>query len=61
MIGYADWISLKHNSFHATGLKQARSQGGGQSRGEDPPPPYAQLKQVQLALNRKHAFFDAMS
>ena len=37
--------------------KQARSQGG--EGGEDSTP--ARLKQVQFALNRKHAFFDAMS
>ena len=39
---------------------QARSQGGGGGGGEEDSPP-ARLEQVQLTLNRKRAFFDAMS
>ena len=39
---------------------QARSQGGGGGGGEEASPP-ARLEQVQLTLNRKRAFFDAMS
>ena len=35
---------------------QARSQGEGRGREDSPP---VRLKQVQFALNRKHAFFDA--
>ena len=35
---------------------QACSQGGGGGRAAHP----ARLKQAQFALNRKHAFFDAM-
>ena len=36
---------------------QSRSQDGGRGPGL----PLAQLKQDQFALNRKHAFFNAMS
>ena len=42
--------------MNAKSFVQVCSQG--EEGGEDSPP--ARLKQVQFALNRKHAFFDAM-
>ena len=47
-------FSLKFKQITCMKTFQARSKGGG----EDFPP--ARLQQVQFALNRKHAFFDAM-
>ena len=40
---------------------QARSQGGGGGGGGEEDSPPARLEQVQFTLNRKRAFFDAMS
>ena len=45
----------KSESSTINDRRVAKDERGG---GEDSPP--ARLKQVQFALNRKHAFFDAM-
>ena len=49
------WFDLIWNSHREFSNIAVRGKSGG---GEEDPPP-ARLKQVQFALNRKHAFFDA--